>query len=463
MRSAITPVLAITALIAAALAPRVYAHMGPQQKVPAAAPTPTSLPTPTAIPQPDLSAADGVQVNVQLDRSHVLAGGSLRAQLTLVTPDEGADATVLPSDVVLVLDTSGSMSGEKLADAKRAAHSLLNQLGEQDRAAIVDFDSLAHVAVALQPVDRRAHDAIDYMGAGGGTNMSGGLQTGLEAVGRAESGRSRRVVLLSDGHPDSAAGLQNLAGRFGQLEAPLTTVGIGADYDPMLMQNLADAGTGNFYWAGPNMALDQVFADEFRAARSRFASDTRLQGRLGEGVLLTGVSGYSVANGSVALGDLFAGQQRTLFVDVMVPDGEGAVDLGALELSWTGLDGTARGAKVALGSVEVTAKPALVAANLDADVWEKSVVQEEYNAVRKMVSSALASGDRQQAQTALVDYRLRNAALNEVVGSAAVVDNLAEVELLEEQIQAGAIDQQGVVDLATKSYQSRRSGQAYSY
>ncbi len=457
MRSAITPVLAITALISAALAPRVYAHLGPQQKAPDATLTPTSL------PQPDLSAADGVQVKVQLDRSHVLAGGSLRAQLTLVTPDEGADATVLPSDVVLVLDTSGSMGGEKLVDAKRAAHTLLNQLGKRDRAAIIDFDSGARVAVALQPVDRRAHDAIDVMGAGGGTNMAEGLQTGLEAMGRAESGRSRRVVLLSDGHPDSASGLRALAGRFGQLEAPLTTVGVGANYDPMLMQDLADAGTGNFYWAGPNMALDQVFADEFRAARSRFASDTRLQGRLGEGVRLTGVSGYAVAKGSVALGDLFAGQQRTLFVDVMVPNSEGAVDLGALELSWTGLDGEARGATVALGSVEVTAKPALVAANLDADVWERSVVQEEYNAVRKMVSSALASGDRQQAQAALQGYRLRNGALNEVVGSVAVVDNLVEVESLEEQIRAGAIDQKGVVDLATQSYQSRRSGQAYAY
>jgi Ca-activated chloride channel family protein len=461
MRAAITPVLALTALVAAALAPRVYAAIGTVPGTPG--PDTPVVPTPMPVPAPDLSHADGVVVDVKLDRTTALAGGTLRAELTLVTPDAGADAQVLPSDVVLVLDTSGSMSGQKLADAKRAAHSLLNQLGESDRAAIVGFDGTAQLAWSLQPVTARAHHAVDRLGGGGSTNMIGGLQTGFEAMGGATSGRSRRVVLLSDGHPDSAAGLEGLAQRFAQRASPLTTVGIGSDYDPQLMQTLADAGTGNFYWAGPNMALDQVFADEFRAARFRFASDTRLRGRLGEGVLLTGVSGYEVAQGSVGLGDLFAGQRRTLFVDVMVPDTEGAVDLGALELSWTGVGGAPHHATVALGSVEVTAKPALVARSLDADVWEKAVVQEEYNAVRKLVSSALARGDRQQAQGALEDYRLRNAALNEVVGSTLVVDNLSEVEALEEQIQTGAIDQQGVVDLATKSYQSRRSGQAYSY
>ncbi len=79
----------------------------------------------------------------------------------------------------------------------------------------------------------------------------------------------------------------------------------------------------------------------------------------------------------------------------------------------------------------------------------------------KLDRSAVLAGGTLRAE--LEDYRLRNAALNEVVGSAAVVDNLAEVEQLQEQIQTGAIDRQGVVDMATSSYQKRRSGQAYAY
>ena len=466
MRAYITPVLAVTALVAAAVAPRVVAAIGTMPGNPGPdAPVAPDVPSPPApTPTPDLTDAQGVEVAVKLDRTTALAGGTLRAELTLLTPDAGSDAQVMPSDVVLVLDTSGSMTGEKLADAKRAAHSLLHQLGPDDRAAIVGFDGVPKLAWSLQPVTGDAHHAVDGLYGGGSTNMSGGLRMGLEAMGGAISGRSRRVVLLSDGRPDSPRGLEDLAGRFARSESPLTTVGIGADYDPQLLQTLADTGTGNFYWAGPNMALDQVFADEFRAARSRFASDTRIRTGLSAGVSMVGVSGYSIVGGEVVhLGDLFAGQRRTLFVDVQVPDATGAVDLGALELSWTGLDGQLHGATVALGTVEVSAKPALVAASLDAEVWEKSVVQEEYNAVRQKVSGWLASGQREQAQTALEDYRLRNAALNEVVGSAAVVDNLAEVEALELQIQAGDMDRKDVVDLSTKAYQSRRSGQAYSY
>ncbi len=457
MRAAITPVLALTALVAALFAPRVYAqrqspgHPGPDVPV-----QPATPPTPVA-------SDDGVQLQVKLDRTTALAGGSLRAELTVLTPSSEGDAALLPSDVVLVLDTSGSMSGEKLEDAKRAAHSLLDQLGEQDRAAIVAFDNVARMTRELQPVSGRAHHAVDQLGIGGSTNLQDGLLVGLQAMGTPVSGRARRVVLLSDGRPDDAGRLEGLAARFAQQESPLTTVGIGADYDPQLMQTLADTGTGNFYWAGPNMALDQVFADEFRAARNRFASDTRLSGELAQGVLLTGVSGYDAGKGTVALGDLFGGQRRTLFVDLLVPDAVGPTELGKLHLSWTGTDGVPHSAAIDLGSVEVTAQPALVTASLDSQVWEKAVVQEEYNAVRQQVSTALANGNQDMAQQVLQDYRLRNAALNEVVGSAAVRDNLDEAEALEQQIQSGAMQRKDVVDLSTRAYQTRRSGQAYAY
>ena len=459
MRHFITPVLAGTALLAAIVAPRLAASLQP-------APVGDADPVPTDTAPPSVADLDPTQplLQVRLDRDTALAGGLVRAELTVVAPTVDTDTQSLPTDVVLVIDRSGSMGGDKMEDAKQAAHSLVNLLGTDDRVAVVSFSDGARIDSPLAEGDWKTVGAIRALSAAGGTEMQAGLQQAISLVAEPTPGRARRVILLSDGQPNTRGGLPELAHRAAQLESPLTTVGIGADYDVELMQQLADAGTGNFYWARKDMPLASVFANEFDATRAAVTSRTTLAWTAPTGVEVVDWGGLSSQGNQVELGQLFSGQRRSHWVTLRI---DGSVDaeevlLGGMKLSWSSAADGATGAMVAdLGTVEVTHDQQVAMAGLDHSAWAASVVEEEYNQVLGDVQSKLSRGDKAGALQDLKSYRQRNERLNAHVKSAAVVDNLAEVDALEQQVQHDQMKKTGLLDLANQAWSGRRKGQVY--
>src|SRR6185436_1731196 len=93
-----------------------------------------------------------------LDRSSVLVGGDGLARMELVIAAPAQPAVVgerKPTDLMIVLDRSGSMSGDKIEQARAAVLQLVAQLGPQDRFALVTYSDSAQVALPLSPVDER--------------------------------------------------------------------------------------------------------------------------------------------------------------------------------------------------------------------------------------------------------------------------------------------------------------------
>ena len=142
-----------------------------------------------------------------LDRTAVLLGhdGLARIELAIAAkPDEPAHHVRRPTDVVIILDRSGSMMGDKIEQARAAVRELLAQLGDQDRFALVTYSDDAAVAVPLSTVGDRQRSAwfetVAAIQPDGGTNMSSGLDRGLDLIehGRAD-GRVPHVILISDG------------------------------------------------------------------------------------------------------------------------------------------------------------------------------------------------------------------------------------------------------------------------
>jgi len=462
MRAFITPALAAGAVVAALFAPNLL--KSPTLVAQPVAP-PLSPPVAPPVVTPVAAAGDGPTVAVRVDRAATTPGGTVRVELTVSAPQAADQAHDLPSDVIVVLDTSGSMAGDKLADARRSASALLDLLGPDDRVALVTFDSDASVRQGLGPVTKGSYAVLTELQASGGTGMEQGLLAASRVIAERAPGRARRVVMLSDGQPDDATRLPALAAQLAGVETPLSTVGIGVDAQPLLLQQLADQGTGNFYWVQPNTALADVFRDEFHAARSTVAQGAALDVDVGDGARLLGASGLQVsAGGAIELGSLFSAQRRTIYLDVQVSGSRsGVVELGDVALTWTSPSGEAGSRRVNLGTVTVTHDAAVADASVDGEVWAKGVLREEYNAVRSNVAKALAIGRRDQAAAELNQYRSRVTALNATVGSAAIVDNLAEAEALEQQVMDGQIQGESAAKLATDSYQSRRSGQAVGY
>ncbi len=474
----LTAVPAAVLVAVAVLAEPRAASVAPQ----APAPLPVDLHA-----MPSLTGLEGVTaqgdigLTATLDRSSVLMGtdGTVRAEVTLTSHHSTEGIPRVPTDLVVVIDASGSMEGAKIEEARHAAAELIGGLTDADRFALVRYSGSAIVEIPLSVATAEARSSWSRQVAGiqanGSTNMQAGLDVG-GALHSPQPGRARRTILISDGLPDSPHGLIDQARGSARAETPLTTVGIGDDYDERLMSQLADAGTGNFYWVRQGQDLAAVFADEFSTASETVASGLTIQHSPLGGARLVSAAGYEVVDGGFSVGSLFAGQERRLWLTFQVPADTAVEDLqlGQLTATWRTPDQTiGAGSQVAglnLPAVSVVDDPARYVASIDADAWGRSVVTEEYNAMRAEVSRRVQAGDRNGALALIDSYATGNEAMNEQVNCQEVWDNLDETAQLRQDVEANFTgedqrDRQNIFSKALNmdAYSERRVGQAKSY
>lgn len=429
------------------------------------------------------AAADGpVSFSGTLDRTAVLLGRDGRARMELVmaaTAGGSADVQRRPTDLVVILDRSGSMTGSKIEHARAAVGELLARLDRQDRFALVAYSDDAHVFVPLSAVDERGRtgwlSTVAEIAPSGGTNMSRGLDLGFDVVERSRaSGRVPHVILISDGLANqgdaSPEGLSRRARRAAQGEYMLSTVGVGADFNEYLMTALADAGTGNYYYVENPRELSTVFAREFDAARATVASGLAVRIEPGEGVRVVDAAGYPLERTGDAVvfrpGSLFAGQERRVWVTFAVPQqAVGEYDLGRFSLSY----GT--GDERATVSFGETPRIACVAAEeefygrVDVDAWGRSVIVDAYNEMQEEVARAVKAGRRDEAIGRLGEFRDEVSEMNRHLKSAPVAEQLVGAEELEGEVRAvfDGPDQQKRQNLLSKeasagALDARRAG-----
>jgi Ca-activated chloride channel homolog len=411
-------------------------------------PTSTALATGAMITG---GSSDRVHVSTRLDRTKVMrdSDGTVRMEITLRADEVRRSIERMPTDVVVVLDKSGSMAGDKINYAKSATRALVDLLGADDRFALVTYDDHAQWVASSQfatPVTR-AHwrRAIDNVGARGSTNMSEGIDGALmELEGIAAPGRAARIILISDGLPNrgdaTVEGLIRRARKAAGREFVLTSVGVGEDFNERLMTALADAGTGNYYYLQNGTSLAEVFEDEFRSAGRTVASGLEIKLDLGPGVTLIDAAGYPIRTSgqqsAFTVGPMLGGQERSFWITLQADtERKGSINLGELEVDWSE-DGTRKSVRVADNRrVEMVGERKQYLEGLDKDAWAQSVVTEEYNRLRQDVSAAVQDGRKEEAQRAIQSYKTRVSADNAYVGSSAVMDNLAEVDDLDAEIE----------------------------
>jgi Ca-activated chloride channel family protein len=323
--------------------------------VPAA--TPGQVATAAAITGPPSSAPGPVRASHRLDRKSVMRGGDGTVRMELVLEGEKLRGTIprVPTDVIVVLDKSGSMDGDKIRYAKEATAALAGMIEPGDRFGLVTYDDGARFTIAPASPDVAGRSTwyrvIDSIGAGGSTNMSGGIDLAREKLTKlSESGRAQRIILISDGLPnrgdDSHAGLVKRAIDTARSEAILTSVGVGNDFNEHLMTAMADAGAGNYYFLEQGHGLAAVFAEEFTTASQTVASALDVTVELAPGVRLVDAGGYPIQvdgnKASFTVGSLFGGQERRMWLTFQAPtDAEGKTDIATVKLSFSDADGRA--------------------------------------------------------------------------------------------------------------------------
>jgi Ca-activated chloride channel family protein len=279
-------------------------------------------------------ARAGAWVGAAPENDVLLAGSDTTAIGVWVDAPTTQPRTRVPMDVSLVIDTSGSMAGAKIDNARRAAGLLIDDLANGDIVSIVAFSDDAKTVLeptVLTAQTRTALKArIAKLQPNGSTNMFDGLGLGETHVARAPTTHAvRRVVVISDGianvGPSSPEALGALAERGLRFHAQVTSLGVGTDYDERTLDSLAVRSTGRLYHLTDPREMASLVQHELDLLRSTVATDAFVEVVPAPGVDLVAVEGCRSERGEggalkLPLGALFSGQHREALVRVRMHD-----------------------------------------------------------------------------------------------------------------------------------------------
>jgi len=268
----------------------------------------------------------GVHGRFALSHTTVLARGEQRIYAELDLKADPAERRVerAPLALAVVLDTSGSMGGEKIDRAKDSVVRLIREMRDDDQIAFVRYASDTELVQPLARVGsvREALIArVQRIQAEGGTNIPPALRQGLDALAEAGKGRVRRVVLASDGLDASRALSEQIARDSTNRGITVSSMGIGLDFDEGYMGGVAVAGHGNFAFVKDGAALATFLHRELEETASTTAQNVIARVRLPEGVRFVRAIGGEAHVGAggdleIAVGAMFAGDEQRVLVEL---------------------------------------------------------------------------------------------------------------------------------------------------
>ena len=167
-----------------------------------------------------------------------------------------------PIALALVLDTSGSMAGRPLADAKSAMAELIRSLGARDQSAVLTFNTRVVVDQSLTTDKDALVAATEAATAVGNTAIFDGVARAIDVLAAAPSQARRGIVLLTDGVDNSSTvSLGAVRERVQAQGYPLYVIGLGTNLDRPNLQALADASRGGQAFVAPSSAqLSSIYA-----------------------------------------------------------------------------------------------------------------------------------------------------------------------------------------------------------
>lgn len=200
--------------------------------------------------------------------------------LMLLPPNEvSSDAGVVPREMIFVIDTSGSMHGTSIDQAKRALTLALDGLKPTDRFNVIQFNSVTHAlfpnSVTADPGRvRNAKAYVRTLSANGGTEMRPALVKALQPTARET--HLRQIIFITDGSVGNEQELYTLIEQdLGN--ARLFTVGIGSAPNGWFMRKAAEAGRGTYSYISALHEIDEKMQRLFRKLEKPQITDIRVE------------------------------------------------------------------------------------------------------------------------------------------------------------------------------------------
>lgn len=194
------------------------------------------------------------------------SGGYYRTRIERILPvrmDTEKSRNQPSVALVLVIDRSGSMGGQKIEMAKEAAKASAMMLSASDQIGIIAHDSQAIPIIPLTRASNRLRiqNAISTIHADGGTDIHPALQMAYDWL-RSSDARIKHVIVLSDEQSPNRERIWALAEEMRQSRVTLSAVGIGYGADRMLLQTMARNGGGRYYLTNDPSNVPKIFTKE---------------------------------------------------------------------------------------------------------------------------------------------------------------------------------------------------------
>ncbi|MBM3855081.1 MAG: VWA domain-containing protein, partial [Verrucomicrobia bacterium] len=367
-----------------------------------------------------------------------------------------------PVNIALVIDRSGSMSGDKIAKAREAALEAVRRLGPDDIVALIAYDTGVQTLVPAQRVGdgRRLERAIGGIEAGGNTALYGGVTRGAAEVRRhMEDARFvNRIILLSDGlanvGPSTPEDLARLGGVLRREGISVTTIGLGLGFNEDLMTRLAQRSDGNTYFVEHSADLPRIFAAELGEVLNIVARRVVIEIEFPSGVRplrLVGREGtIRGQRAELTLNQLYGGQEKFALVEVEVAPGRAGTEreIARAQLSYEDALNLRTGRQSAARRVQFSESRAAVISSAD------HKVQTDYAAnimaLAKDEAVELADANRRDAAAAVLRQRTQ-----ELRQMASVYGNAGVGSVAEASAPAAAkVERDGIDGAERKAYRT---------
>lgn len=305
----------------------------------------------------------------------------------------------------VVIDRSGSMSGEKIRNAKKAAKHIVDNLNSSDYLSIIVYDqavtTLHHQArVTNKAAIKRKIDGIVDRGS---TNLMGGAMRGYEEVNEYyRPGFINRVLLLSDGLANegitSPSKIKSIIqGKFREDNIAISTFGVGNDYNEDLMTSMAESGNGNYYFIEKPTEIASIFRKELNGLMEVIAQNTMLTITVPNTVKVDQVYGYSHTQKgnrvTIKLNNIFSKETKGILIKYKINRGNMPNSLAFTTSISYKLASNKRNQTLALRNYQSYTNSATVYNENFSEWVDAQVVLNEANYKMEMAMQAIDRGD----------------------------------------------------------------------
>lgn len=331
-----------------------------------------------------------VKLEVALGTPVLLAEQKQTAHLKITLRGLPLEKTIqrTPVNVAIVLDRSGSMSGQKIRQAKKAAIMAIDYLDSQDILSVVSYDDRIDVLVPATKISDKVNiaAAIQRLTARGSTALFAGVSRGADELRKfLEKNRVNRIILLSDGianvGPSSPQELGRLGAKLLKEGISVTTLGLGLGYNEDLMTQLANNSDGNHAFIEKATDLARIFKLEFGDLLSVVAQNVEVTIKCADGIQPIRILGregkIQGQQVSTYLNQLYGNQEKYILLEVEVPASAADTqrNIASIEVNYTNM-ATKRSERVAkVSTVEFTLSSQKVEDSVDKETMVSTVEQ----------------------------------------------------------------------------------------